>query len=62
MSGSTPLRLTVPPAVGELLAEESFDDAVDVLAEISPEGDCLAVDAWLYLSIEVVLTVIVPHS
>ena len=58
----SPLRLTVPPAVGELFAEKSFDDAVDVLAEVSPEGEGVAVDAWLYFAVEVVLAVMVPFA
>src|SRR5581483_5030054 len=61
-AGRSVLLLAVPSAVGHLLAEEPFHDAVDVVAEIGPERNDPAVDAGLDLAPEERLAVVFPPA
>ena len=56
------LRLAVPAAVVELLAEQPGDDAVHVLTEVGAERDCHAVDARLHLAVEERLAAVLPAA
>ena len=54
--------IAVPAAIGELLAEQSRDDTLDVLAEIGSERDSHAVDARLHLALEEGLIALLPSA
>src|SRR5262249_61188928 len=46
------LRLAVPAAIRELLAQQSIDESITALAEVRAERDDAAVDARLDLALE----------
>src|SRR5260370_30376273 len=56
------LLLAVPPAIAPLLTEEPLHDALDILAEIGPDRNDPAVDAWLHLAREEGLAVVLPSA